>query len=52
MRIEMVWDKWMLYDDNGFCCGIRPDAPDDVKRAYSQYVSEQEALKKSGCMPK
>ena len=52
MRIEKVWDKWMLYDDDGLCCGIRPDAPDDVKQAYNQYVSEQGALKKSDCMPK
>lgn len=52
MRIEMIWDAWLLYDEDGFCCGIRNDAPDDVKKAYNQYISEQEALKQSGCVPK
>ncbi len=52
MRIEMIWDDWMLYDDDGFCCGIRPDAPEDVKKAYQEYVAEQEAAKKSGYIQK
>lgn len=52
MRIEMIWDEWMIYDDDGFCCGIRPDAPKHVKKAYEEYVADQEAAKKSGCIPK
>lgn len=52
MRIEQIWDKWMLYDDDGFCSGIRPDAPEDVKKAYKEYVAEQEAAKKSGYIMK
>ena len=52
MRIEMIWDEWMLYDEDGFCCGIRPDAPADVKKAYKEYVAKQEAEKKTGSIPK
>ena len=39
MRIEQVWDKWMLYDDDGFVSGIRDDAPDDVKNSQSALIS-------------
>lgn len=52
MRMEMIWDAWLLYDEDGFCCGIRPEAPENVKQAYNQYVSEQKALKESGRIPK
>ena len=52
MRIEQVWDKWMMYDDNGFVSGIRDDAPDDVKKAYQEYLAELEAEADGGCIPK
>lgn len=52
MRIEEVWDSWLEYDEDGFVSGIREDAPDDVKAAYSEYLSELEKMKKSGCIPK
>ena len=52
MRIEQVWDKWMMYDDNGFVSGIRDDAPDDVKKAYQEYLAEMEAEADGGGMPK
>jgi len=48
MRFKEVWDDWMLKDEHGFDCGIRPDAPDDVKKAYEQYVAKLEAIKASG----
>lgn len=52
MRTEAIWDKWMLYDDDGFSCGIRPDAPDEVKEAYKKHISEMEAEAAKGFMPK
>lgn len=52
MRMEAIWDKWMIYDDDGFCFGIRPDAPEDVKKAYNQHISEQETLKETGMIQK
>ncbi len=52
MRTEQIWDKWMLYDDDGFVSGIRDDAPDDVKKAYAEYVAEREAEAKSGFIAK
>ncbi len=52
MRIEAVWDKWMEYDEDGFCCGIRDDAPDEVKQAYAEYIAEREAAAKNGYIAK
>lgn len=52
MREEQSWDKWMQYDDDGFACGIRPDAPDEVKAAYKKHLAEVEAAKDGGYMPK
>ena len=52
MRIEQIWDNWMMYDDDGFVSGIRDDAPDDVKKAYQEYLAEMEAEADGGGMPK
>lgn len=52
MREPAIWDKWAIYDDDGFLCGIRPDAPDDAKKAYELFMLEKENMKKSGYMPK
>ena len=52
MRTESVWDKWMLYDEDGFVCGINPDAPDEVKAAYKEHLAEVEAAMENGLMPK
>ena len=45
MRIEEVWDCWLEYDEDGFVSGIREDAPDGVKEAYSEYLLELEENK-------
>ncbi len=50
MRTEAIWDKWVVYDEDGFVCGIRPDAPDDVKKAYEDHVAEMSSG--SGFLPK
>ena len=52
MRTEAIWDKWMLYDEDGFVCGIRPDAPDDVKAAYAEHLAEIKEATGGGYMPK
>ena len=52
MRMEAVWDKYMKYDDDGFCCGIRDDAPEEVKRAYAEYTKAREAESKNGYITK
>ena len=41
----MIWDKWMLYDDDGFYRDIRPDAPEDVKKAYYEHMKETRNIK-------
>ncbi len=52
MREPAIWDEWAMYDDDGFLCGVRSDAPDEVKKAYEHFVLETEKMKKSGYMPK
>lgn len=42
MREEMVFDKWMKIDKDGFFDGLRDDAPDEVKKAYAEYLEKQE----------
>lgn len=50
MRTEAIWDKWVVYDEDGFVCGIRSDAPEDVKKAYEEHVAEMASG--SGFLPK
>lgn len=52
MRVEEIWDKWMLYDDDGFCSGIDSDAPDEVKAAYKEHLAEIKAAMGDGIVPK
>lgn len=52
MRTEQIWDKWMLYDDDGFVSGIDPNAPDDVKKAYQEHLADLEAEADGGCIAK
>lgn len=52
MRIEQVWDKWMLCDEDGFYIGIDPKAPEDVKEAYEKHLAEQEEAKGKGAIAK
>ncbi len=44
MRLPEIWDDWVVYDDKGIC-GIREDAPEDVKNAFEKWLSDQENLK-------
>ena len=52
MRDEMIWDNWTLYDEDGFVSGIRPDAPEEVKKAYKEHLAEIETSKIGGRIPK
>ena len=52
MRTEQIWDKWVTYDDDGFINGIMPEAPDDVKKAYADYIAEREKQAENGCITK
>jgi hypothetical protein len=50
LREEEPWDDWLIYGDDGYRCGIRTDAPDDIKKTYERFVEEQE--KQKGPIPK
>lgn len=41
MMTAPIWYKYATFDDDGFVDGIRDDAPEDVKRAYEEYIEEQ-----------
>lgn len=48
IMMEMpIWFEYAVFDDNGVC-GVRDDAPEDVKKAYAAYVQEQENTEKEG----
>lgn len=38
MDIEHEWIKWTLRDDMGYICGIREDAPEEMKKEYYEWV--------------
>lgn len=42
-----IWYEYAIYNDDGVC-GVRNDAPEDVKKAYAAYVQEQEKAEKDG----
>lgn len=48
MRIPGGWENWAEYNEDGFLCGIRDDAPEEAKKAYSEHLKEQEEAKKKG----
>ena len=41
---------WGIFDKDGFVTGIRPDAPDDVQKAYKAMKAEREAARKEGIL--
>ena len=46
--LEMpVWFEYAIYDDDGVC-GVRDDAPEEIKQAYAAYVKEQKKMEKQG----
>lgn len=48
MRIPGTWNEWAKYDEDGFLCGIREDAPEEAKKEYEQYLEETKKAKEKG----
>ena len=44
----MIFDDWTVTDEDGMVCGVREDAPEEVKRAYKKYMVEQKEEEKLG----
>jgi hypothetical protein len=40
-------ETYAEFDDDGLC-GISPNAPDEVKKAYEDYLAEEEEAKSKG----
>lgn len=47
MREMPIWWGYAEFDDDGLC-GISPNAPDEVKKAYEDYLAEEEEAKSKG----
>lgn len=48
MMIKPDWWEYATYDDDGFVNGIREDAPENIKEAYSEYLKEKATLQEKG----
>ena len=47
MREMPIWWGYAEFDDDRLC-GISPNAPDEVKKAYEDYLAEEEEAKSKG----
>lgn len=52
MRVKEIWYDWMEYGEDGFYSGIRKDAPDEIKKAYAEYLENKEKEKENGYIMK
>lgn len=41
MKTKPDWLDYAIYDDDGLC-GIRDDAPDELKKSYNEYKEEEQ----------
>ena len=41
------WFEYAIFDEDGVC-GIKDNAPDEIKKEYEQYLELQEKTKKEG----
>ena len=41
------WFEYAVFDEDGVC-GIKEDAPDEIKKEYDEYLKEQETFKRDG----
>ena len=37
---NQIWENWSIFDDDGFC-GIDTNAPDNIKKAYNEFLQER-----------
>ena len=48
MSIEKpIWWTFAVFDKNGLT-GIKDDAPDDMKKAFTEYLRQEEEARKGG----
>ena len=47
MRIKEVWDDWVISNEDGFRCGIKNDAPEEVKKAYTDFLKKEQENQKN-----
>lgn len=48
MEIKQSWMDYLITDEDGYWCGISDNAPEEEKKKYQQYVTEQEQIIKEG----
>ena len=42
MMEQPIWWEYATYDEDGFVDGIRDDAPEEIKKAYDDYLKTKE----------
>lgn len=47
LRVKEIWDDWAIYDEDGFKCGIKEDAPEEVKKAYDNFLKNEQEYQKT-----
>lgn len=48
MMVKPLWWDWITRDENGYRNGIRDDAPEEMKKAYAEFLKEYEKTDKMG----
>lgn len=48
MMIEPIWWKWAKFGDDGYLCGIKEDAPEEIKKEYEKFLEEEAERQKKG----
>lgn len=47
LRVKEIWDDWVIYDEDGFRCGIKDDAPDKVEKVYNDFLKKEQENQKN-----
>ena len=43
------WFEYAKFDEDVVCvCGIKEDAPDEIKKEYAEYLKEREIFERNG----
>ena len=46
--VNVEWLLWATHDEHGMANGIRKDAPEEIIRAYQDFIKEEEELRREG----
>lgn len=47
-KTKPIWFDWATFDSDGFVNGVKSEAPEEVKKAYDDYLRKKEEDMKNG----